>query len=352
MTMDPEKLARIRELAEKDFTDFLEPELAKYLRESSRESQVDQDAPAVPRYAGEATFMQAPRATSFEDVDIGLVGVPYDLGVTNRSGPRFGPKQMREMSYLAVNGPSIHESSHIAPFNLCNIADLGDVGFRSLYDIDMGIEDILAYYEALVAANVTPISAGGDHSISYPIMKALGAKEPLGLVQFDAHADTLGPMDGSRFHHGAPFYNAAVDGILDPERTIQIGIRGSAAILWGFSHATGMRVIEMPEFDKMGVEAVTAEIRKVIGDGPTYVTVDVDGMDPAFTPGTGTPEVGGLTPLQVQQMIRGLRGANLVGGDVVEVSPPFDSTGVTAIVAGRMMWELLCVIADARHGSL
>lgn len=350
MPMDPNKLSRIRALADRDFTEYLEPELAAYLQEASRESRGEAtgNVPPPPRFAGEATLMNAPRSDTLDDVDIGLVGVPFDIGVTNRPGPRFGPKQMREMSYLAVNGPPVHETSHIAPFKLCNVADLGDLGFRSLYDINMCVEDMIAYFVDLVGAGVTPLSAGGDHSISYPILKALGSQEPVGMVHIDAHADTLGPMDGSRFHHGGPFYNAAIEGVLDPERTIQIGIRGSAAILWGFSHASGMRVIEMTEFAQMGVEAVIAEARRIIGDGPTYVSVDVDGIDPAYTPGTGTPEVGGLTPLEVQRILRGLQGANLVGGDVVEVSPPFDQTGVTAMVGGRMMWELLCVLADAR----
>ena len=348
--MDEKKLESIRALAKKDFTEFLEPELAAYLRQSSLESQQDnsESTPPTARYAGYSTLLKADTSETVDEVDIGLIGVPFDLGVTNRPGPRFGPKQIREMSYLAVNGPPVHETNQIAPYKLCRIADIGDVGFRSNYDINMGVEDMLAYYSRLVKAGVTPLSAGGDHSISYPILKALGKEQSVGLVQIDAHADTLGPMDGSRFHHGGPFLNAAIDGVLDPQRTIQIGIRGTAAILWGFSHASGMRVIDMTEFDHMGVEAVINEARKVIGDGPTYVTVDVDGIDPAYAPGTGTPEVGGLTPFQVQQIIRGLRGANLIGGDVVEVSPPYDPSGNTAIVAGRMMWELLCILSESK----
>lgn len=354
MPMNPDKLARIRALAGKDFTEYLEPELAAYLQSGARESQSEAkvgDLPPPPRFAGEASLMNAPRAETLDGIDIGLVGVPFDIGVTNRPGPRFGPKQMREMSYMAVNGPPVHETSRITPFKICNVADLGDVGFRSLYDINLGVEDMINYYTRLVEADVTPLSAGGDHSISYPIIKALGTAEPVGMVHIDAHADTLGPMDGSRFHHGGPFYNAAIEGVLDPERTIQIGIRGSAAVLWGFSHASGMRVINMTEFSEMGVDAVIAEAREIIGHGPTYVSVDVDGIDPAYTPGTGTPEVGGLTPLDVQKILRGLQGANLVGGDVVEVSPPFDQSGVTAMVGCRLMWELLCILAGARASS-
>lgn len=345
------KLERIRALAEKDFTDYFDADLANYLRETAPEMQL-QDENSLPlpaRFAGEATLMGAPRKNVLDDLDIALVGVPYDLGVSNRPGPRFGPKQMREMSYLAVNGPSVHETTRVAPFQLCNVADIGDVGFRSLHDIEGGVADIYRYFKRLVDRGITPLTAGGDHSISYPILKAIGEAAPVGMVHIDAHADTLGPMDGTRFHHGAPFLNAAVDGVLDPERTIQIGIRGTSAILWGFSHASGMRVIGMEEADRMGVDAIVAEARRIIGDGPTYVSVDVDAIDPAFTPGTGTPEVGGFSPIQVQRILRGLRGADLVGGDMVEVSPPFDASGGTAMVAGRMMWELLCLLAEAHH---
>lgn len=346
-----DKLSRIRALAEKDFTEFCDPVLARYLRETAPEVQrLDASAlPAPPRYAGEATLLGARRSDEIAGLDIALVGIPYDLGVTNRPGPRFGPKQIREMSYLAVNGPHVHETTRIAPYHLCDVADIGDVGFRSLHDIDASVADIHSYFKRLVDHGITPLTAGGDHSISYPILKALGDGQPVGMVHIDAHADTLGPMDGTRFHHGAPFLNAAVDGVLDPERTIQIGIRGPSAVLWGFSHASGMRVIGMEEADRMGIDALVMEARRVIGDGPTYVSVDVDAIDPGFTPGTGTPEVGGFSPLQVQRILRGLRGANLVGADVVEVSPPFDTTGGTAMVAGRMMWELLCLLAEAHQ---
>lgn len=347
----PAKLERIRALSEKDFTDYFDADLANYLRETAPEMQLEDENsfPLPARFAREATLMGAPRKNVLDDLDIALVGVPYDLGVSNRPGPRFGPKQIREMSYLAVNGPSVHETTRVAPFHLCNVADIGDVGFRSLHDIEGGVADIHRYFKRLVDRGITPLTAGGDHSISYPILKAVGDLAPVGMVHIDAHADTLGPMDGTRFHHGAPFLNAAVDGVLDPERTVQIGIRGTSAILWGFSHASGMRVIGMEEADRMGVDAIVSEARRIIGDGATYVSVDVDAIDPAFAPGTGTPEVGGFSPIQVQRILRGLRGADLVGGDVVEVSPPFDASGGTAMVAGRMMWELLCLLAEAHH---
>jgi agmatinase len=199
----------------------------------------------------------------------------------------------------------------------------------------------------VVNAGVVPITAGGDHSISYPILKAVGAEQPVALIHIDAHADTGGPFNGSKFHHGGPFRNAALAGVIEPEKTIQIGIRGRAEPHWDFSYDSGMRVVHIEEFYRLGVEAVINEVRRIVGDHPVYLSFDVDAIDPAFTPGTGTPEVGGLNPREVQQLIRGCRGLNLVGADVVEVAPPFDPSGNTALVAATMMWEMLCVVAEA-----
>ena len=197
------------------------------------------------------------------------------------------------------------------------------------------------------------IVLGGDHSVTLPIFRGIAQQSPVGLVHFDAHCDTGDDYLGSKFHHGAPFRRAVEEGTLDPKRTIQIGIRGGLNDLdvWQFSHDSGMRVVYMDEFYKMGVDAVIAEARRVVGEGPTYISFDVDGLDPVFAPGTGTPEVGGFSTLEAQLMIRGLRGLNLVGGDVVEVAPPFDQTGNTALVGASMMFEILCVVADSRFGG-
>jgi len=241
----------------------------------------------------------------------------------------------------------MHHQSQIIPAEHCEYIDYGDVPFQALYEIDKCIDEIESFYHRVCDAGVTPISAGGDHSISYPILKALGRDQPVGLVHIDAHCDTMGEYAGSKFHHGGPFRNAAVAGVLDPERTIQIGIRGPSEPLWAFSRDTGMRVIHIEEFYEMGIDAVVAEIHRVCGDGPTYVSFDVDGLDPAFAPGTGTPEIGGLAAFEGQQIVRGCRGLNLVGGDVVEVAPPFDPGGTTALVGATLMWEILCVLSDA-----
>jgi len=204
-----------------------------------------------------------------------------------------------------------------------------------------------------VNPRVLPVSAGGDHSITYPIFKAIAADAPIGMVHIDAHTDTWGEFFGSKFTHGAPFRLAVEHGLLDPRRTIQIGIRGGQNLMDGinFSLDHGMRVVFMEEFAKMGVEAVIAEARRVVGDGPTYVSFDVDGLDPVYAPGTGTPEVGGITTLDAQRLLHGLRGLNLIGGDVVEVAPPYDQTGNTALVGATMMFEIICLIADRWWGT-
>jgi agmatinase len=335
--MDPEKLARIREIARADALDGLDPQTAAYLRKHLDRIE---GAAAFPTFLG-AARRDAP--DDFDGLAIALVGVPFDLGVTNRPGARFGPRAVREIPWV---GPWHHESQ-LVPFTLCEIADVGDVPIASMYSLDAGIAEIGRYYAGLAGAGVVPLSVGGDHSITYPILKALGSREPLGLVHIDAHCDTEGDSGGSRFHHGGPFRNAALDGVLDPERSVQIGIRGMAELLTRFSHETGMTVIHAEEFPRLGVDAVIEKVREVVGAGPTYISVDVDGIDPAYTPGTGTPEVGGLTPLDVQMLLRGLRGLQLIGGDVVEVAPEYDPTSNTAQVAATLLFEMLCVVAES-----
>ena len=303
-----------------------------------------------PRYTGIATFMRAPLVNSLDGIDIGLIGVPTDLGVTNRPGARHGPREMRNASSLMR---TFNLALGINPYDLCRIADLGDVRFAHRYDLERQVDEIADFYRAVHAAGVLPVSAGGDHSITYPIFKGIAAKAPVGMVHVDAHCDTWGEFGGSKFTHGAPFRLAVEAGLLDPTRTIQIGIRGGQNFLDGieFSKSHGMRVVFIEEFAELGVQRVIEEARRVVGDGPTYISFDVDGLDPVYAPGTGTPEVGGLTTLEAQTLLRGLRGLNLVGGDVVEVAPPFDQTGNTALVGATMMFEILCLIADSKFGG-
>jgi agmatinase len=227
------------------------------------------------------------------------------------------------------------------------VADLGDVPFRSRFSLEKSLEDIHSFYSRLVDLGIRPISAGGDHSISYPILKAIGRDRPVGLIHIDAHCDTGGQFEGEKFHHGGPFRHAVLDGVLDPERTIQIGIRGPTEYIWEFSYEAGMTVIHAEEFHALGVYEVIRRALAVVGSGPVYISLDVDGIDPAFTPGTGTPEVGGLSPREVQILFHGLRGLNVVGGDVVEVAPQYDTTTNTAQVGAQMMFEILSLAAVA-----
>jgi guanidinopropionase len=226
---------------------------------------------------------------------------------------------------------------------------MGDVPITSIYQIEEAHNDINKFYRKVHAAGVIPLSAGGDHSISYPILKSIAEDQLVGMVHIDAHTDTCDEEMGFKFTHGTPFRRAVEEGLLDPKRTIQIGIRGAQNTEegWTYSHESGMRVIFIEEFTKLGVEAVIAETRRVVGDGPTYISFDVDGLDPAFTPGTGTPEVGGLTTIEAQSLLRGLRGLELIGGDVVEVAPPFDPSGNTALVGATMMYEILCLLSES-----
>jgi guanidinopropionase len=309
----------------------------------------DHDPMLGPRYAGVPTFMRTPLAGDLSQLDIALVGVPYDGATEARPGARHGPRQIRDLSSMMR---AIHPLTRIDPYQLCNIADAGDVPLSHALDIPSSMAEIEAFYAKLRAADVVPVSAGGDHSITLPILRALAKGRPLGMFHVDAHTDTCDEEMGSRFSHGTPFRRAVEEGLLDPKRVIQIGIRGAVNSdeAWAFSAEAGMRVVSMDEFERVGTAAVIEEARKVIGEGPAYLTFDVDGLDPTYAPGTGTPEIGGLTTREGLALVRGMRGANLVGGDVVEVSPPFDSTGNTALVGATLMYEILCLLAEAVAG--
>lgn len=299
-----------------------------------------------PRYSEISTFMRAAYSLELSGVDIAMIGVPFDGGVTVRPGARHGPREIRNQSSFMR---SIHHVSKTNPFALCNVADVGDVRFDAVMDNERAMADIEARFSQIHAAGAMPLAAGGDHSITYPIFRAIAKERPIGMVHIDAHTDTWGEIQGSKFNHGAPFRLAVEEGLLDPERTIQIGIRGpqNSPEGWEYSLESGMRVVFIEEFDELGVDAVIAEARRVVGDGPTYISFDVDGLDPVYAPGTGTPEAGGITMREAQKLLRGLGGLNLVGGDVVEVAPPFDQSGNTALVGATLMYEILCLLAEA-----
>ncbi|BAB51449.1 agmatinase [Mesorhizobium japonicum MAFF 303099] len=297
-------------------------------------------------YSGIPTFLAAPyreiaaENPNFGDLQVAIIGVPMDLGVTNRPGSRFGPRALRAIERI---GPYNHVLE-CAPTHELRVADIGDTPFRSRYRLETSHEDIERRTNQIVDAGVIPLSVGGDHSISHPILKAVGKKAPVGLIHIDAHCDTSGLFDMTKFHHGGPFRNAVLDGVLDPTRTIQIGIRGSAEYLWEFTYESGMTVVHAEEVTGLGIPAIIEKARKIVGDGPTYVSFDIDSVDPAFAPGTGTPEVGGLTTREVLELLRGLKGLNIVGGDVVEVAPQYDATTNTAHAGAQVLFEILSLM--------
>jgi len=301
----------------------------------------------APRYAGVATFMGRPLARDASELDIALVGIPFDGGTENRPGARHGPREIRNMSSLLR---AVHHVTRVDPYQVCRVADLGDVPLPSAFDLEASHAGITELYRRVQRGGAVPLSAGGDHSVTLPILRALAADRPVGMVHIDAHTDTCDEELGSKYTHGTPFRRAVEEGLLDPGRTIQIGIRGAqdSEEGWTFSLESGMRVVFMEELAGLGVDAVIAEARRIVGHGATYLSFDIDSLDPAFAPGTGTPEVGGMTPIEAQALVRGLRGLDLIGADVVEVSPPFDPSGNTALVGATMMYEILCVLAEAR----
>jgi agmatinase len=297
-----------------------------------------------PRFAQPATFMRLPHLQDPRGLDVAIVGVPYDGGTSYRPGARLGPREIRSQSSL-IRPYSYFQK--VAPFDVLNVADIGDVDVPPV-SIEKAYEAIDARIGEIADAGARPLVVGGDHSISLPILRALARRHgPLALVQFDAHIDTWDEYFGGKYFHGTPFRRALEEGIVDGRRFIQVGIRGP---MYGeedfeFHREHGITMIDIDEVRARGIVWVIDEIRRRL-TGPSYMTFDIDGVDPAFAPGTGTPEVGGLTSHEAQQLVRGLAGLPLVGGDIVEVAPLFDGPGqITALLAANLMFEFLCAIA-------
>ncbi|MBP7241381.1 agmatinase [Amaricoccus sp.] len=340
MAWDETKLARLRErYADDPGGRMYDPKFAKVA-----ERIFSGGARPAP-WVGAPTFLTAPfrqvdrAAPDFSGLAVAISGAPMDIGVSNRPGARFGPRALRAIERI---GPYNHVLD-CAPIYDLEVADVGDVPFPSRYDLHGSHSAIEAWIGAIVAAGAAPLTVGGDHSITHPILRAVGRDRPVGLVHIDAHSDTSGPFDGERFNHGAPFRNAVLDGVLDPERTIQIGLRGSSEYLYEFATESGMTCIHAEEVVEMGIPAVIEKARAV-AQGPVYVSFDIDVLDPAFAPGTGTPEIGGLTTREAQAILRGLKGLDIVGGDVVEVAPQYDATTNTAQAGAQMLFEILSLL--------
>lgn len=303
----------------------------------------------LPRFAGVPTFMRLPHITlddpRLAEVDIALVGVPWDSGTTNRPGPRHGPRQIRDMSTMirAQNG-----ATGVRPFERVNCADLGDVPPNPA-DIMDSMDRITAFYQRLVENSIRPLTAGGDHLSSLPILRALAGQQPLGMIHFDSHTDLFDSyFGGTKYTHGTPFRRAVEEGLLDPKRVVQIGIRGTTYDMEDreFAASAGIRIIPIEEYFARGPEDVMAEARDIVGAQPTYVSYDIDFVDPTFAPGTGTPEVGGPNSFDALRVARLLSGVEIAGADLVEVSPPFDTSGGTAFLGVSIMFEILCRMAE------
>jgi guanidinopropionase len=299
----------------------------------------------LPRFAGVPTFMRLPHVSldeaRIQDVEIGIIGVPWDSGTTNRPGPRHGPRQLRDASTMIR---AEHPVSGVRPYERSNCADLGDVSINPA-DIEDSMKRITAFYNKVLEKGIKPLTAGGDHLTSLPVLRALADKGPLGMIHFDSHTDLFHSyFDGTMFTHGTPFRRAVEENLLDPKRVVQIGIRGTQYDTedLDFAKSVGIRVIKIEEFFDRGIQDVMAEAKEIVGEKETYVSYDIDFIDPAFAPGTGTPEVGGPNSYEALKVIRELTGVKIVGADMVEVSPPFDPSSNTAFLGVSIMFELLC----------
>jgi guanidinopropionase len=304
------------------------------------------DSGQVARFVDIATFMRAPRIADLDRVDIGLFGIPFDLGLAYRPGSRHAPAAVREASRVIRR---VNPTTGVNPFATCQVADVGDVNCHP-YDYEGSIDAMTAFVRELREHGVAPLACGGDHLITLPCLRGLYDGTPFGLVQFDSHSDTLDEFYGRKVTHATTIRRAHEEGLIDPARCVQIGLRGT---LWDgedFDYATssGMRVITYDEYDAMGRDAAIAEIRRVVGDGPTYVTYDIDGLDPTYAPGTAVLEPGGFSMRDSQVILRGMTGLNVVGGDVSEVSPPLDVGTITVTNGANLLFEILCLMAAAR----
>ena len=298
---------------------------------------------AMPRFGGIASMMRLPVATSAAGLDAAFVGIPLDIGTSHRPGTRFGPRQIRAESSLIR---PYNMATGAAPFDALQVADVGDVPINT-YSLPKSVAIITDFYDELLAHNCIPLTLGGDHSIALPILRAIAKKHgPVALVHVDAHADVNPDMFGEQIAHGTPFRRAVEEGLLQSERVFQIGLRGSgyAADDFDWPRQQGFHLTLAHEVWWQSLSPLMANVRATIGDAPCYLSFDIDGIDPAYAGGTGTPEVGGLSVPQALEIVRGCRGLNIVGADLVEVSPPYDPTGNTALLGANLLFEMLCVL--------
>ncbi len=302
----------------------------------------------LARFSGPGTFMRLPSSNELQKLDVAVLGVPMDIGTSWRSGTRFGPKQVRNES--AMIRP-YNLATGAAPFDSLQVADIGDLAINT-FSLADSLRIITESYGTILQFDAVPMAIGGDHSITLPILRAMAKRHgPLALVHVDAHADVNDEMFGMRETHGTVFRRAYEEGLIRPDKTYQVGLRGSGYGAEDFTEAAGWGFQQFPAHELWGRDLGTlgGEIRRDIGDVATYITYDIDSLDPAYAPGTGTPEIGGLTTPQAMQLIRALRGLTIVGCDLVEVSPPYDTSGNTALTGANILYELLCILPGVAY---
>ncbi len=302
----------------------------------------------MPRFGGPATMMRLPSTGSAEGLDVCFVGVPFDIGTSNRSGARFGPRQIRAES--AMLRP-YNMATRAAPFDSLSIADIGDVAINT-FNLQKSMDIIESAYGQILSLGCKPLTLGGDHTIVLPILRAMKTKYgPIGVIHVDAHGDVNDTMFDEKIAHGTPFRRAVEEELVEPARVVQIGLRGTgyAAEDFDWPRSRGFRIVQVEECWYKSLSPLMTEVRDQLGEGPVYVSFDIDGLDPAFAPGTGTPEIGGLTVMQGIEIMRGCRGLDIIGGDLVEVSPPYDTSGNTSLVGANLIYELLCSLPGVEY---
>jgi guanidinobutyrase len=302
----------------------------------------------MPRFGGPATMMRLPAQETAAGLDVAFIGVPFDIGTSNRPGARLAPRQIRDESRMLR---PYNVATFAAPFESLQVADIGDVPINT-FNLLKSMDIIEAFYDEVLEHNCKPLTLGGDHTIALPILRALRKKYgPIGMVHVDAHADINDLMFGEKIAHGTPFRRAAEEGLLDCNRVVQIGLRGTgySADEFDWSRDQGFRVVPAEDCWHKSLTPLMEEVRAKVGGGPVYISFDVDGLDPAYAPGTGTAEIAGLTVPQGLEIIRGCRGLDIVGGDMVEISPPYDTTGNTALLGANLLFEMLCVMPGVRY---
>lgn len=304
----------------------------------------------MPRFGGIASMLRLPvvdNDAGLANLDAAFIGIPLDIGTSLRSGTRFGPRQIRAESVMIR---PYNMATGAAPFESLNVADLGDVPINT-FNLAEAVRIIEEHYDRILAHPIIPLTLGGDHTLTLPILRSIYKKHgPVGLIHIDAHADVNDEMFGEKVAHGTTFRRAAEEGLLDCQRVVQIGLRaqGYSADDFNWSRRQGFRVVQAEECWHKSLVPLMEEVKQQVDGGPVYLSFDIDGIDPAWAPGTGTPEIGGLTTIQAMEIVRGCQGLNLVGCDLVEVSPPYDTTGNTSLLGANLLYEMLCVLPGVK----